>query len=94
MAADEPLEIQIVYGTPAGQHRLALTVPRGTTIRAAIDRSRLGEHCPELDLAVNRVGIYGILCDLDTLLEDGDRLEIYRPLAADPKEIRRRRARR
>lgn len=68
-------------------------VPFGTTVRGVIERSRLAERWPALDLARNRVGIYGKLVSLDTLVAEGDRVEVYRPLLADPKERRRQRSR-
>jgi len=71
---------------------ISIEVPKGATIRAAIERSRLIETFPEIDLAVNRVGIYGELRALDETVQDGDRVEIYRPLLIDPKEARRKNA--
>lgn len=66
-------------------------VPPGTTVRGVIERSRLAERWPALDL--NRVGIHARLVKLDTLIADGDRVEAYRPLLADPKVRRRERGR-
>ncbi len=64
----------------------------GIRVQEAIEQSGVLSRCPEIDLAVNKVGIFGRLVRLDRPLEDGDRVEIYRPLIADPKEARRRRA--
>ncbi|MHC8441480.1 MAG: RnfH family protein [Candidatus Eutrophobiaceae bacterium] len=64
----------------------------GQCVRDAIEASGVLGECPDIDLAVNCVGIHGRLCDLDGILKPGDRVEIYRPLKADPKELRRRRA--
>jgi putative ubiquitin-RnfH superfamily antitoxin RatB of RatAB toxin-antitoxin module len=58
----------------------------------AIERSGLLAQCPEIDLAVFKVGIFGKVAKIDQVLEEGDRVEIYRPLIADPKEARKRRA--
>lgn len=93
MAGAEGLRIQVAYARPDLQHRVDLVVPPGTTIRAAIERSRIQSLFPEIDLAVNRVGVFGVLMELTTMVAEGDRVEIYRPLLGDPKEARRRRAR-
>jgi putative ubiquitin-RnfH superfamily antitoxin RatB of RatAB toxin-antitoxin module len=58
-----------------------------------IERSRLLERHPEIDLAQNRVGIYARFVSLEALVQNGDRVEVYRPLQADPKELRRQRTR-
>ena len=90
--ARERLSVEVVYALPGRQESIDLEVPRGTTIRAAVERSRIGEMFPEIDLAVNAVGIFGQLRDPGDTVRDGDRVEIYRPLLIDPKEARRRRA--
>jgi putative ubiquitin-RnfH superfamily antitoxin RatB of RatAB toxin-antitoxin module len=61
-------------------------------VQQAIEASGLAQKHPEIDLAKNKVGVYGKLAKLDTPLRDRDRVEIYRPLIADPKEVRRKRA--
>jgi len=88
----ERLAVEIVYARSAGQVVLELDVPAGTTLRQAIERSGLLACCPEIDLRVNRVGSFGRLRGLDEAVGAGDRIEVYRPLPADPKELRRRRA--
>jgi len=88
----ENLAVEVVYATPARQARYALRVKQGTTVSDAIRASGVLEAFPEIDLARNRVGIYGNLTRPTQLLRDGDRVEIYRPLTADPKEARRKRA--
>lgn len=88
----EALDVQVCYATPAHQWLLALAVAPGTTLHAAIRQSGLLEHAPEIDLSVWKVGIFGKLRPLDVVLRQGDRVEIYRPLQADPMESRRRRA--
>jgi hypothetical protein len=69
-----------------------LNVPVDTTLLEAIHQSGLLRQMPEIDLTVSRVGIYGKLKSLDTMLREHDRVEIYRPLVADPKDSRRMRA--
>ena len=85
--------IELVYIKPDEQHVVELKVDNGTTIQQAIETSGLLEQFPEIDLSVNKVGIFSAIKPLDTVLESGDRIEIYRPLLADPKEARRQRAR-
>jgi putative ubiquitin-RnfH superfamily antitoxin RatB of RatAB toxin-antitoxin module len=86
------LKVSVAYVGPNDQVLRPLEVRIGTTVREAIEQSAVLTRCPEVDLAVNQVGIFGKLAKLDQVLEDGDRIEIYRPLIADPKEARKRRA--
>lgn len=86
------LHIEVAYALPKQQVLLQLDVPPGTTVEAAIQQSGVLEKFPEIDLAQNKVGIFSKVVALDTPLRDRDRIEIYRPLIADPKEIRRQRA--
>lgn len=86
------LRIEVVYAKPQRQARYAVELQEGATVRAAIERSGVLSEFPEIDLARNRVGISGRLVALGAPLSDRDRVEILRPLAADPKETRRRRA--
>jgi len=86
------LRIEVVYAGPAGAVRRELRLDAGCTAGDAVRASGVLEACPEIDLARNRVGIFGRLAPLDAPLRDGDRVEIYRALMADPKEARRRRA--
>ncbi len=90
--ADTLLEVDVVFARPDVQELIPVRVPRGATIRSAIERSRILDTYPEIDLAVNRVGIFGSLRELGDTVQDGDRIEIYRPLLIDPKEARRRKA--
>jgi putative ubiquitin-RnfH superfamily antitoxin RatB of RatAB toxin-antitoxin module len=69
-----------------------LDIEVGCTLEQAIAKSSLLAQFPEIDLTQNKIGIYGKLKPLDTVARDGDRIEIYRPLQADPMESRRRRA--
>jgi len=90
MAVEPRLAIEIVYAAREQQEVVALSVPPGTTVDQAIALSGLRERrgAP----AAGQVGIYGKLVRGDTVLRDGDRIEIYRSLVADPKQARRRRA--
>lgn len=71
---------------------IPLEVEAGTTVAEAIRRSGILQRCPGIDLDHNRVGIFSKPAAPDDMVADGDRIEIYRPLRADPKELRRRRA--
>lgn len=84
--------VEIVYATPAVQRRYTVDLADGETVRAAIDQCGVLRDCPEIDLARERVGVHGRLVALTDVLREGDRVEILRPLAADPKTGRRRRA--
>lgn len=86
------MRIEVVYARPEQAHMIPMQVNPGTTIRQAIEISGLLQQCPDIDLACNKVGIFSKLKNLDTVLSDGDRVEIYRELRADPKEARRKRA--
>jgi uncharacterized protein len=91
-AAPREISVEVAYALPERQVVVSLSVPAGTTLEQAIQRSALLDRHPEIDLNVNKVGVFGKLLRLDTLLRDGDRVEIYRPLATDPKLLRRQRA--
>jgi putative ubiquitin-RnfH superfamily antitoxin RatB of RatAB toxin-antitoxin module len=86
------IAVHVAYATPEEQVIVAIYVPPGATVQEAIEISGLLDRFPDLDLAVNRVGIFGRLRRLDDMVKAGERIEIYRPLRADPKEARRRRA--
>lgn len=88
----ESLSIEIAYALPQRQELVRLQMPAGSTVQQAIDASGLRQKYPEIDLAKNKVGVFGKLTRLDSPLRDLDRVEIYRPLIADPKEIRKKRA--
>ena len=92
MTSDASIRIEVVYALPQQQTLLTLTVEPGTTVEAAIQRSGILAQFPEIDLARNKVGIFSKLVKLDERVRDRDRVEIYRPLIADPKEVRRQRA--
>jgi putative ubiquitin-RnfH superfamily antitoxin RatB of RatAB toxin-antitoxin module len=84
-------KVEVVYATPDRQALYAVNVAAGATVRDAIERSGVLAAFPEIDLAHHRVGIHGKLATLATPLSDEDRVEILRPLRADPKEARRQR---
>lgn len=88
------IDVEVVYAAIDRQVLLSLTVPAGTTVRAAVLMSGVGEAFAELGLADCPVGIFGkVVTDPDNHpVQAGDRIEIYRPLLADPKEVRRLRA--
>lgn len=88
----EKINIEVVYALPDQQTLLKKAVPVGTTVMEGVLASGLLEKFPELDLAAHKLGIFGKLTKADAVLRDKDRIEIYRPLLADPKEVRRRRA--
>jgi putative ubiquitin-RnfH superfamily antitoxin RatB of RatAB toxin-antitoxin module len=86
------LRIEVAYASAGRQALRTLTLPEGASVADAVRASGLIEEFPEIDLGVNRVGIYGRQVRLDAPLRDRDRVEILRPLRADPKEQRRARA--
>ncbi|HEU4374944.1 MAG TPA: RnfH family protein [Telluria sp.] len=88
----ELLTVTLCYATPAAEILRELRVAPGTTLGEAISASGLLAELPGFDLATDPVGIFGKKKPLDTLLREHDRIELYRPLVADPKDSRRRRA--
>jgi len=88
----DKIQIEVVYGTPTSQKILALSVKRDSTIEEAINDSGIKALYEEIDLAVNKVGVWNRAAKLSDVIHDLDRIEIYRPLIADPKEVRKRRA--
>lgn len=90
--SDEKIKIEMVYALPHEQTLLKLEVPANSTIADALRISGLAEKHPEIGLEKGKFGLYGKLSKTDTVLREKDRIEIYRPLLADPKEVRRKRA--
>lgn len=86
------IQVEVAYALPDQQVILSLKLAAESTVEEAIKRSGILEKFPEIDLAQSKVGIFSKLTKLDTVLRDKDRVEIYRPLIADPKEVRRKRA--
>lgn len=91
---DPVIEIEVVYAAVDRQVLRTLRVPEGATVREAVLKSGIGDEFPELDLNECPLGIFGkVVADPQVrLIQAGDRIEIYRPLLADPKEVRRLRA--
>lgn len=88
----QKLLIQVCYALPEIALLIDIEVEQGATLEQAIQQSGLLAKYPEIDLAVNKTGVFGKLRKLSELARAGDRIEIYRPLQADPMESRRRRA--
>ncbi|MGA7780724.1 MAG: RnfH family protein [Paraburkholderia sp.] len=85
------LSIEVCYALPGGQALVAVELPEGATVRQALDASGILERYPQINLAEQKVGVFGKLKPLDAVLADHDRVEIYRPLLVDPKAARQRR---
>nr|WP_314741645.1 RnfH family protein [uncultured Haemophilus sp.] len=88
----EKIVVEVVYAYPERYFLKKLTLENPITIQNAIVQSGVLEKYTEIDLRQNKVGIFSRLAKLTDMVENGDRIEIYRPLVADPKEIRRKRA--
>lgn len=86
------LSVEVVYATRDRQEIVRLTLEPGACAIDAVRLSGLQKRHPGIDLLEPKVGIFGIRVPLDTLLKDGDRVEVYRPLLVDPKEVRRNKA--
>lgn len=88
----ERISIQVCYARHDKQELVNLSLPMGATLLQALEASGLLAKYPEIDLKKNKFGIFAKLSKVDTVLRDRDRVEIYRPLIADPKEVRKQRA--
>lgn len=88
----ELISVELVYGTPINQQLMSINVAQGSTLESVINTSGILEMFEEIDLSVNKVGVWNHTVKLDYIVNDLDRIEIYRPLLADPKEVRKRRA--
>ncbi len=88
----EQITVEVAYAKPGVQVILSVRLAAGATALQAIESSGILEKFPEIDLKQNKIGIFGKLSKLETLVRDKDRVEIYRKLIADPKEVRRQRA--
>ncbi|WDT84503.1 RnfH family protein [Alteromonas sp. 009811495] len=86
------INIEVAYALPTKQTIVDIAIKEGTTVEDAIKASNILEQFPDIDLNSTKVGIWSRVVKLRDTLNDGDRIEIYRPLIADPKEIRKRRA--
>ena len=87
------IKVEVAYATPGRQTLLLVEAPLDCTVAEAIELSGIRAEFPEIEPAPKMVGIFSRKVSLDHKLRDGDRVEIYRPLIADPKEMRRQRAR-
>lgn len=92
--AEATIRVEVVYALPERAWRVALRLPAGSAVKDAVRASGLRERLPELASSPLDCGIFSHPCAPDRVLEDGDRVELYRPLLCDPKEIRRKRAKR
>ena len=88
----ELITVEVAYATPENQVIIKLDIKQGSTIAEVIEQSGLLNQFPQLDLNTMSVGVFSTLQTLNYSVQAGDRIEIYRPLANDPKEIRRQRA--
>lgn len=86
------ITVEIVYARPEEQLLEQLRVSTSATVEEVIRQSGFLDRFPEIELGANKIGVFGKLTKLDAVLQDGDRIEIYRPLIADPKEARKKRA--
>ena len=86
------LKVEVCYALPEKQVMIPVSLPEGATLLQAVEASGILEKYSEIDPAKNKFGIYAKLSRPDTPLRDRDRVEIYRPLIADPKEVRKQRA--
>lgn len=89
---DERIAVEVIYALPGRQWRILLRLPSESTVEEAIDRSNLKLTIRDLQIDDAHVGIFSRPVTLATILRHGDRVEIYRPLQCDPKEVRRQRA--
>ena len=88
----DDIMVEVAYARVDEQVILPIKVKPGTTLEYAIKQSGILQTFPEIDMSKNKVGIFGKIKKLDIELREGDRIEIYRALIADPKEIRKQRA--
>lgn len=89
----ELINVEVTYAMPQRQELVPLRLPEGATVRDAVEASGLLRKYPDIEIdGRNKLGIYAKLAKADTVLRDRDRVEIYRPLIADPKAVRKKRA--
>lgn len=88
------INVEVAFALPTRQALIPLQVPEGSNVEEVISRSGILLQFPEIDLAENKVGVWNRVVRLRETVKDGDRIEIYRPLIADPKDVRKRRAER
>ena len=88
----EEIIVEVAYAMPGEQVIISIKVPTKFNVKQAIEKSGIQKKFPSIDLSKNKVGIFGKKTTLDHVLKNRDRIEIYRPLILDPKEMRRKRA--
>ena len=89
----DSINVEVCYALRERQEIVRLKLPAGSTVQRAVEASGLLQKHPEIDIAkTNKLGVFAKLVKADTVLRDRDRVEIYRPLIADPKDVRRKRA--
>jgi len=84
------MKVGIAYALPTRQVWFDVDLPDGATIKDAIERSGILKQFPDIDLEKQKVGVFSKVSKLDTALEDGDRVEIYRPITCDPKMLKKK----
>ena len=84
------MRVSVAYTLPESQVWADLQVEEGCTVQEAINQSLILKKFPSIDLEQQKIGIFGKFCKLDAVLKEGDRVEIYRPITADPKTVKRR----
>ena len=94
MAENKPssINVEVVYALAERQELIKVKLPEGATVQQAVEASGLLQKYPQIDLPKTKLGIFGKLAKVDAVVRDRDRVEIYRPLIADPKEVRKQRA--
>ncbi len=90
MGGKKTISIEVVFALSERQRLVTVAIACGATAREAVDKSGIAREFPEQDFSACRLGIWGRLIEDSQLLQDGDRVEIYRPLNIDPREARRR----
>ncbi len=84
------IEVSVAYARPGDPLWMRLEVPDGSNVAEVLEASGLLQRCPEIDLANVKIGVFGKLRKLDAVVEAGERVEVYRPIIADPKTVPRR----
>ncbi|AZZ98728.1 RnfH family protein [Pseudoalteromonas sp. R3] len=86
------IQVEVVFALPEKATTLSVDVAEGTSVEQVVLQSGILERCPEIDPTNLSLGVWNRTVKLNHVVRDGDRIEVYRPLIADPKEARRRRA--
>ncbi|HPF59915.1 MAG TPA: RnfH family protein [Candidatus Competibacteraceae bacterium] len=84
------MQVSVAYAEPGQKLWLSVDVPEGSTVQEAIEQSGVLSRCPHLNIKKHRIGVFGKITKLTALLEEGDRVEIYRPITVDPKTVPQR----